>query len=699
MGFQRANARRVRCAAGWLAIAILLGLVLRGLVLSWHWLYPLSGDEAGFFEQARAFVQGKGYHDLELMRGPLYPFFLAIFFRIFGAEVTAARVAQLLLSAGTVPVLYLWASLRHGERAGRAAAILGAVFFPFALQPTLLLSETLFLFLLALGMVTLEYGCVRPGWKAALVSGVLFGLAALTRSTGLPWVALAAVGIGWCGGRVGAEARRGRHRSVGLGLSALVLAGAALVIVPWTARNVLTYRAFILIDTTGATNLWLDNDPELGRDRVKAELLRLPEGERQGISVRRGLAAIRSHPQWFAAKCWRELRAFFALEYFDDFLRRPAIWYPPGEVWARMLLGDALYLLLVGAGLVGLACHRPRTFLLDLAWLVYVPATTTLFHVELRYRLPFLFALVPYAAAALVALRPAAVGVRRWAVRTAAAGILVTGFLALLLAQANYPRLAYQVAVKRVHVVLGRQALRQGEVVRAAEHARAALRAYPESAEARILLAETLRLEGKRTEAETMLREAIAYRSGHPHPHLLLGDLLRTRDPEQAARELAFEGNSLEDLQRWALEHFASAVPADLDLGSHLELGHVLGWHLPERAEDGTTFRWSDASVRFRLSIPTGGPAQLVLRMSAGRPEGLPLPRVTVWQGDLCLGAFVVANGWHTYALPLGNREAGAVLWFELRSETYRPHRYDRHLADNRPLGVMVDRVEVVSGP
>lgn len=695
MGHRGEAARRGWWSAGWLAGAVLLALALRLLVLSWHWPYPLSGDEAAFFEQARAFVQGKGYHDLELMRAPLYPLFLAVVFRVFGAEVTAARVAQLLLSAGTVPLLYLWARLRHGERAGRVAAIVGALFFPFALQPTFLLTETLFLFLLALAMVVLEYGCLRPDRKLAFVSGALFGLVALTRSTGLPWTALAAAGMGWYGSR--ARDDRGTRRPAGFLMAALVLAGTAVVVLPWTVRNALTYRAFILIDTTGATNLWLDNDPDLGRDRVKAELLRYPEGERQGLSLRRGLSAIREHPGWFAAKCWRELRAFFALEYFDDFLRRPAIWYPPGEVWARALLGDGLYLLLVGAGLVGTVWQRPRTRLLDIAWLLYVPATTTLFHVELRYRLPFLLLLIPYAAGTLAGPRPLGLSGRRLRVRAVVAFFLVAGFAALLLAHASYPRLSYQVVAKRLRVALGRQALRKGQPARAAAQAQAALRVYPESAEARVLLAEALRAQGDTGGALEALREAIRYRSGHPHPHLLLGDLLRETDPAQAARELAYEAHSLEDLQRWALEHFASPVPSALDLGSHLELGHVLGWHLPERTEEGTTFRWSPSRARFRLRAPGSGPAQLLLRMSAGRPEGLPLPEVTVWQGASCLGTFVVANGWHTYTLPLGELQEGTVVWLEMRSQTYRPHRFDPHLSDNRPLGVMVDRVELVS--
>ena len=86
-----------------LGIFTALALGLRLLVTAWHAPYPLGGDETGFFEQARTFVQGRGYQDVELMRGPLYPLFLAVIFRLFGTEVSAARLIQAFLSAESSP--------------------------------------------------------------------------------------------------------------------------------------------------------------------------------------------------------------------------------------------------------------------------------------------------------------------------------------------------------------------------------------------------------------------------------------------------------------------------------------------------------------------------------------------------------------------------------------------------------------------
>ena len=95
------------------------------------------------------------------------------------------------------------------------------------------------------------------------------------------------------------------------------------------------------------------------------------------------------------------------------------------------------------------------------------------------------------------------------------------------------------------------------------------------------------------------------------------------------------------------------------------------------------------------MSQPGVAPVRLTLRLAAGRPEGLPLPRVEVWLGQERLGAFTAENGWHTYTIEIAAVPPGTGLLLELRSTTFRPHAYDPRLDDNRALGVMVDWVSV----
>jgi len=191
----------------------------------------------------------------------------------------------------------------------------------------------------------------------------------------------------------------------------------ALVVLPWTIRNYVTYGAPILVDTTGPENLWLDNDPA-GREAVKRQLYALGDDRaaRQRVALSRGAAALAADPGRFLAKAWREAQRFFALQYFDDMRDRRAIWVPPLEVWMRLLLGDGLWLALLLGGIVGLwlaptnderralssQLPTPNSPLwLFVPWALYTLLTAVIFHVELRYRLPFYPVLIPYAAWAL----------------------------------------------------------------------------------------------------------------------------------------------------------------------------------------------------------------------------------------------------------------------------------------------------------
>ncbi len=133
----------------WLLLAILVAaLALRLAVWRWHMLYPLGGDESEYFNQALAWLRGEGYHDLPLMRPPLYPVFLAGVFQLFDSQVQRVRLVQALISTGTVYLQWLLARLAlHAEGAAPLiAATLAGLSYTLAANATELLAETTFLF-------------------------------------------------------------------------------------------------------------------------------------------------------------------------------------------------------------------------------------------------------------------------------------------------------------------------------------------------------------------------------------------------------------------------------------------------------------------------------------------------------------------------------------------------------------------------
>ncbi len=675
---------------GILLAILLVALVLRLAVWQWHLLYPLGGDEQEYFNQALTWLRGAGYHDLPLMRPPLYPVFLAAVFRLFDSQVQRVRLVQALISTGSVYLQWLMARAALvdrgiGERAALTAAALAGCSFTLAANATELLTETIFVFeLTAVFCLVLWAGRrkVRQ-WQPAALAGALTGLLALLRSVALPLLPIAGLWL-LLGGR--AELRRPSRGAVTASL-VLIAAGAG-IIAPWTARNYFTYGQPIVVDTTGAENLWLDNDPA-GREAVKRMLYALGEerGKRQSLALERGLRAIGSDPLRFAGKAFGEAKKLVALEYWDDMRNRPAIWVPPAEVWLRLLLGDGIWLLLTvvgGAGLWLLDDRRLR--LLFIPWVLYVAGTSLLFHVELRYRLP-LYPVLAVAAAPLLpapARRPRSA--RPW--RLAGAGATTVALIALMLLRRPY--LQEGVMLARKHWDLW-----QGD-------GRLALRLDPDSALARVQMAAPLLRDcaeqpDRCTQAEALLREAIRRKPAHAYPHLLLGGLLRRRQAVEAARqELRFETASLEDLQQWMVHRFGPRGEQRLDLGDGLDLGDIEGFY---PAADG--YRWTTGKATIWLRQPRAR-GVLRLRLAAGHPGGKPVP-VQIHLGSVDLGSFVVRSGWQTLEVPVPAQDretartavAAPVVALTIEVPTFRPRDFDRASPDNRDLGLEIDWVEL----
>ena len=232
---------------------------------------PLIGDEGNYVEAAQALAGGAGIPDRWIwIRPPGYIAFLATVFRLTANSLVAAQIAQITVSLLTVAATYwlVWVGV-GSRRSGRQSSVVsrqsavdeeqntqyairtkrtlpsavavGAAGI-MAVQPSLIfatglfLTETLFLLLVTgllgalLAYRRAETARAAGGW--AVAAGSLAGLALLTRSSGLPLVALAVVWLL-------------RHptlvwrRQVGaLGLFAACLVALLL---PWTLRNAAHY--------------------------------------------------------------------------------------------------------------------------------------------------------------------------------------------------------------------------------------------------------------------------------------------------------------------------------------------------------------------------------------------------------------------------------------------------------------------------
>jgi 4-amino-4-deoxy-L-arabinose transferase-like glycosyltransferase len=679
---------------------LVVALALRLKVWQWHALYPLGGDEQDYFNQALLWLQGKGYHDLPLMRPPLYPVFLAGVFRLFDSQVQRVRLVQALISAGTVYLQWPLARLALGkaDATGRAALVavaFGGLSYTLAANATELLTETTFLFGLTLvfSLLLLAWRANRRRWQIAALAGGCAGLLALLRSVGLPLLPLGGLWL-----LLGRFARCADGRSAGsraeIGWAAAAfLLGGALAIAPWTARNMLIYGRPIIVDTTGAENLWLDNDPG-GREPVKRALLAMGEdrGARQTVALQRGLAAIAGDPARFVRKMGGEARKLLALEYWDQMRDKPGIWIPPLEVWLRLLLGDGLWLLLLLAGSAGLWLLRDRyLLLLFVPWALYVVATNLIFHVELRYRLPLYPVLGVAAASCLTGAGRPRAGRRPW--RVAGASATVAAAVALILLHRPYLNEGAMLAQKHWRLWRG--------------DGPGALRADPESALARVQIARDEIARCRQAAAPcdaaaAMLREAIEHKPAHPYAHLLLGGLLRQGGATEAARtELGYETASREDLQHWMARGFGPRGERRLEIGDGLDLGDIEGFY---PASDG--YRWTKDRATVWFDAPSQ-PARLRIRLASGRPAGSAPVTVRLSRQGEIVAEFQVGPQWQEFEAPLpaeparsggSSEQEPSSMAISIETPTFRPRELDRTNDDNRALGVKVDWVEIVPG-
>lgn len=176
-------------------------------------------------------------------QGPAYPIFLALTQAVLGTGPERVRLAQVLLHAATALLVFLVARRLASPGVGLLALALFALYAPFTVMASQLLTETLCVFLLALA-AWLGLGLAREGpaangrrslWAAPLLGLTLVALA-LTRPSLFPLSGLLLAGVaGWL------LARFRRDRAGPLAVAAALLLAAYLA--PYLAWQTTMSRA------------------------------------------------------------------------------------------------------------------------------------------------------------------------------------------------------------------------------------------------------------------------------------------------------------------------------------------------------------------------------------------------------------------------------------------------------------------------
>jgi 4-amino-4-deoxy-L-arabinose transferase-like glycosyltransferase len=407
-----------------LLLLTLAAIVVRAAFLLLEPATGPAGDERTWTDWAKSLASPRvAFSPLRthmIFYPPLYPYFLGVPWSLSGG-FRAAQWAQLLVGSLLVPAVGLLGARAFSPRVGLVAAGIVAFYPEVVWFSVHFWSETLFMVFLWWGMERLLAADAQGATHTAVVAGLLWGLAALTRETVLYFLPLAAGYLMFRSPLPG-----GRKRALAFLLAAIVS------IAPWTYRNWLAFHAFVPVSTAGGLNLFQGN-ARLSRQEVY-DLYEAVNGriEQYRFARQKGIEAIlERQPLWILEKLRDEMPRFWEADSLALIhIKRGAYGEVPPAAAAAAALVVLLPYLAVVAGLVaGLARMSPRRpVLLLVVFLVFYNGLHVATHGFARYRLPVMPVVFLFAAAAWCARREGPLAGRR---RTAA--LVLAALFALIL--------------------------------------------------------------------------------------------------------------------------------------------------------------------------------------------------------------------------------------------------------------------------
>ena len=279
--------------------------------------FPIS-DEAGYDEAATNLLNGQGYkmYGYRSYQPPGYPAFLAAAYKLFGHDYVRVKIIQALLGSLGCLLIYLVAKMVFNGKVALISALIYAFYDGLIFLNGHLLTENIFIILELLAVICLLNFASTKSKLSLALSGILIGLAALSRtqiifSIPLIFLWIAIVSKRW------------------FFYSFLLFLFIGLTISPWTIRNYLIHHRLVPIATYSGESLYRFNYPnginvELARERKRFKELGLKEADMNSYYFKRVFEYIKENPKtyffdFFIGKLSWNLNEFF----FGDY-----IWFP-----------------------------------------------------------------------------------------------------------------------------------------------------------------------------------------------------------------------------------------------------------------------------------------------------------------------------------------------------------------------------------
>src|SRR5204863_35710 len=216
---------------------------------------------------------------------PLYPYLLAVVFKLAGHSLDAVRVLQAGLGAAACALLGHAGRRFFDDRAGIIAALLLAFYPPAIFFDGLIQKSSLDIFLVTLVLALAAEFDTRRQWPWVAALGVAMGALVLNRENAAVWVPVISVWLLSLG-----------SRARGVAWAALFVAAVFAGLLPVGIRNYRVGGEFVPSTSPLGPNFYIGNKPRAGGRAVlrRRPLSPSPGADRSAVLGRGSLHAVRS---------------------------------------------------------------------------------------------------------------------------------------------------------------------------------------------------------------------------------------------------------------------------------------------------------------------------------------------------------------------------------------------------------------------
>lgn len=334
---------------------VAFGVLFRVAALAFLARLPLAGDDTLYHDFAMRLLQGKPIYPLV---PPAVGYYLAFFYRLFGASPLVARVCMLPFAVGFMYILYAVADRIANRKGANLLAIAFAIYPLHILLSIEPLTELPASFLLLIAVSLVLSICSRSGIWDFLLLGLTLGLLILTRPSALLMLVILPLYLGvrfrkWIA-------------------SALVAAVPAFMITIWILTIYNSTGHFVMINFSSTQNVFLGNNPYTplyrtwwfathiedesqlpqGYRAMNNEIAHLPWYQQNDFYRRMALESIASLADLFAIRTFNRMRAYFAFDSYTGSLLLNRYYTGRKLAFAAIVLDGTLYILLTVCALL-----------------------------------------------------------------------------------------------------------------------------------------------------------------------------------------------------------------------------------------------------------------------------------------------------------------------------------------------------------